>query len=254
MNQESDDLPLNTPANERGYDPAPRPSLSPQDERLARLRELRRQRERLGTGPLSPEALRRGPPTPPPAQPPLQEMLKHWWQHGPFSGRLPPTNPTDPEMRRSDTRPSAPSLPTTATPYEERAKELIEQGRKGLTIASARAKEMMSQARGLLNQKMPSQPKLPSAAPKPPSAAAKPPSAAEVVPGLILVGFAPDIPLEVAIKEIRALGGKPLRHKASLNLFQVAVPPGDELAIMQQLLLRPGVISADLERAKTPRQ
>lgn len=73
------------------------------------------------------------------------------------------------------------------------------------------------------------------------------------MPGLILIGFELTVPREQAIKEITAMGGKPLRHKESQNLFQVAVPPGEELALMQQLLLRPGVVSADLERKKPSR-
>ena len=122
------------------------------------------------------------------------------------------------------------------TPYEERAKELLAQGRKSLSLASIKAQEMLHQAKDLLNQKMQSQPKLPSAE--------------EIVPGMIIVGFAPAIPREQAMREIGALGGKPLRHQAALNLFQVAVPPGRERALVQQLLQRPGVVSADLERVK----
>ncbi|HEY7347809.1 MAG TPA: hypothetical protein VH599_05775 [Ktedonobacterales bacterium] len=260
MNQDPDDLSLNNPPNERGSDPAsshrfPQPSRqgqpqpppqpsgafpSPQDERLARLRALREQRQQFGAGPIPPaDFQRRGLPTPPPAQPPVQELLKHWWHHGPFSGRLPSVNPTDPQAEKKETRPATPPLPTTATPYEERAKEWIAQGRKGLSIASAKAQEMMNQAKDLLNQKMQSQP--------------KPSNAEEIVPGLIIVGFAPTVSMEEAVKEIGALGGKPLRHKAALNLYQVAVPPGQEQALIQRFRQQPGVISADLEHARPPR-
>ncbi len=221
--------------------------LSPQDERLERLRELRRQRQQWGTGPLPPgEFQRHGLPTPPPPQPPVQELIKQWWRNGPFSGRLPSGDPTSPPAARRETRPSAPPLPTKATPYEERAKELIAQGRKGLSIASAKAQEMMREARDLLSQKLQSQ-KLQSQ-PKPAN-----PAATEVVPGLIIVGFAPTISRQEAIREISALGCKPLRHKATLNLYQVAVPPGQELALIQRFLQRPGVVSANLERSSQPR-
>lgn len=247
MNQEPDDLSLNTSTDERGFDRAPhapqpsRPLLSPQEERLARLRELRRQRQDVGTGiiPLG-DFKRRGLPAPPPEQPPLQDLLKHWWQHGPFSGRLPSSNLPNTQAGKSATRRSEPPVPALPTPYEERAKELIAQGRKGLSRASAKAQAMMSQAKDLLNQKMHSQPQLPTSSPR----------AEEIVPGMIIVGFAPEITREQAIKEITALGGRALRHKASQNLFQVAVPPGHELALMQQILLRPGVLTADIERVK----
>jgi hypothetical protein len=218
---------------------------SPQDERLARLRALREQRQRTEIGPIPPaEFKRRGLPTPPPEQPPLQKLLKHWWEHGPLGG-LPPgyQKPGNAEAGSGKTTRDEPPVPHLPTPYEERAKELLAQGRKGLSIASARAREMMGQAKGLLNQRMQSQPKLPTNLP----------DAEEIVPGIIIVRFAPTIPREQAIKEITALGGKPLRHKAAGNLFQVAVPPGYELALMQQLLLRPGVVAADLERVKPPR-
>src|SRR5579871_132158 len=257
MNQEPDDFPFNTPIDERGYDPAashrfpqpsrpgqtpppppqpPRPALSPQDERLARLRELRKQRQDIGNGPIPPgEFRRRGLPTPPPEQTPLQEVIKHWWQHGPFAGPPPGTRPPEAEAGGGNTRPSAP-VPAMPTPYEERAKELLAQGRKSLSLAGIKAQEMLHQAKDLLNQKMQSQPKLPSTE--------------EIVPGIIIVGFAPTIAREQAIREIGALGGKPLRHQAALNLFQVAVLPGQERAMIQRRLQRPGVISADLERAK----
>lgn len=219
-------------------DELPQPSLSPQDERLARLRELRRQRQQFGTGPLDPQ--RRGLPTPPPPQPPVQDLLKHWWHHGPFSGRLPSIGPADPQTGKREARPGPPpALPPTATPYEERAKEWIAQGRKGLSIASARAQGMLHQARDLLNQKIQSQ--------------SNPTSPEEAVPGIIIIGFAPTVSMEDAVREIGVLGGKPLRHKAALNLYQVAVPLGQEQACIQLFLQRPGVISADLERSKPPR-
>lgn len=98
---------------------------------------------------------------------------------------------------------------------------------------------MLHQAKDLLNQKMQSQ--------------AKPASPEEAVPGMIIVGFAPTVSMEDAVREIGALGGKPLRHKAALNLYQVAVPPGQEQACIQLFRQRPGVISADLERSTPPR-
>ncbi len=120
------------------------------------------------------------------------------------------------------------------TPYEERAKELFAQGRKSLSLASVKAQEMLHQAKDLLNQKTPqSQPKLPSAE--------------AIVPGMIIVGFVPTITREQAMRAISALGGKPLRHQASRNRFQVAVPPGQERAMIQQMLQQPGVVSAEPE-------
>lgn len=130
-------------------------------------------------------------------------------------------------------------MPQLPTPYEERAKELLAQGRKSLSLATARAKDMMNQARGLLNQKMQSQPKLPGAE--------------AFVPGLIVVRFAPTVLREQGVKEIAALGGKALRHKPAENLFQVAVPPGYEQVLIQRLLQQPDVISADVERVKPGR-
>ncbi len=230
MNQEPDDAPFNPPS-----------FPSPQDERLARLRALREQRQRFGTGPIPPEEFkRRGLPAPPPEQPPLQELLKHWWQHGPLGG-LPPgyKKAADADAAGGKMRRSEPPVPQLPTPYEERAKELLAQGRKSLALATARAKDMMNQAKGLLNQKMQSQPKLPGAE--------------AFVPGLVIVRFAPAVPREQAVKAIAALGGKALRHKPAGNLFQVAVPPGYEQALIQQFLQQPGVMSADVERAKPAR-
>jgi hypothetical protein len=262
MNQEPDDVPFNPQTAERGFDPASSPALprplkqgqpprypsqapppypSPQDERLARLRALREQRQRTGTGPIPPEEFkRRGLPAPPPEQPPLPELLKHWWQHGPLGG-LPPgyKKTADAEAASGKTKRDEPPVPHLPTPYEERAKELLAQGRKSLSLATARAKDMMNQAKDLLNQKVQSQPKLPSAE--------------AFVPGLIVVRFVPTISRERAVKEIAALGGKPLRHKAAGNLFQVAVPPGQEQALIQRLLQQPDVISADVERARPAR-
>lgn len=223
------------------------PLLSPQDERLARLRELRRQRQQFGTGPLSRgEFQRRGLPTPPPPQPPVQEIIKHWWNHGPFSGRLPSVDPTNPQAGKRENRLGAPPLPGKATPYEERAKEWIAQGRKGLSVMSAKAQEMIHQGRDLLQQKM--QGKAPGKIPGAP----KHSGAEDIAPGLITVGFAPTISNEQAMREIVALGGKPLRYKAALNLYQVTVPPGQEQALVQQFRQRPGVISADLVRLPPP--
>jgi hypothetical protein len=237
----------------------PPTSLSPQDERLARLRALRKQRQDVGTGPLPPEEFRRrGLPTPPPEQPSFQQLVKHLWHHGPLGG-LPPgyKKPTDAEAGNGETGRGEPPVPQLPTPYEERAKELLAQGRKSLSLASVKAQKMMNQARGLMNQRMPSQPHLPSQPRQPsqPHLPSQPPAPPppEIVPGMILIGFELDVPMEQAIKEITALGGKPLRHKESQNLFQVAVPPGEELVLMQQLLLRPGVVLADLERKKPPR-
>ena len=70
----------------------------------------------------------------------------------------------------------------------------------------------------------------------------------EIVPGLIVVGFAPAISREEGGKRITALGGKPLRYKAALNRYQVAVPPGQEQLFIQQYARQPDVIFADLAR------
>jgi hypothetical protein len=303
MNQESDDFPVNPSANERAPERPSRPLLSPHDERLARLRELRQKQRQFGSPSIIPpeEFKPRGLPTPPPEQPSFQELVKHWWQHGPLGG-LPSgyKKPADPQAKNGRAEPPVPTLPT---PYEERAKELLAQGRKSLSLATAKAQAMMNQAKDKLNQRTSSQPQLSAQHPasgQPPISSqpsgpnqypvsgplpvspqypvsgqlpaqqpisgqlpvqprnsgqlpTQPSGAGEIVPGMILIGFEMTVPRDDAIKALVALGCRPMRHKASRNLFQVAVPPGYELALMQQILLLPGVISADLERQRPPR-
>ena len=68
-----------------------------------------------------------------------------------------------------------------------------------------------------------------------------------MVPGLIVVGFAPTISRQEGVQQIMALGLKPMRYKAAANLYQVAVPPGQEQALIRRFLRQPGVVSAALE-------
>lgn len=269
-----------------------RPAPAAEDELQARLRALRQRRQQAELGqPLPPvEFQRRGLPTPP-NQPPLKDVLKHWWEHGPFSGSLPgqeppegqpgaappnrrlgrptgplsPSGPLSPFQRGAQEPPSArgrtgglPRRGGPTQPLDERAKELFNQGKETLATLNARAHTMVNQAIDRLNerarqhleqvssQQAPPQPSLAQ-----PPLAPQPERAPEgIVPGLVVIGFAPDISREEGIQRIAALGGTPLRYKESLNLFQVAVPPGQERAMIQRFLQRPEVVSAGVERQR----
>ncbi len=115
---------------------------------------------------------------------------------------------------------------------------MLTQGHKTLAIVKVKAQVLASQAKSFLNQKMQSQ--------------HQSPRSEETVPGMIVLGFAPAISRQEAAQVIGVLGGKPLRHKAALNVYQVAVPPGQEEFLIQQYLLQPGIVSATLERVPPP--
>gem|GEM_PF-7090487 len=217
---------------------------SAQDKRLERLRELRRQRQQSGTGQIpSGEYQRRGVPTPPPPQPAFQEIIKHWWRHGSFPDRetssslsnsQPSSGGSTSGSAPAGTQPGQYPLAVEARPWEARARAWLTQGRKTIAIVSVKAQVVASQAKSLLNQKMQSRHK---------SARSQ-----EIVPGLIVLGFAPAISRQEAAKVIGSLGGRPLRHKAALNVYQVAVSPGQEELLIQQYLHQPGVVFASLEQ------
>jgi hypothetical protein len=260
MSHEPDELPLNGPepedqSNHPSFQAFPDPpgsglsrsvppqmdrsALSPQEQRLAQLRELRQQRQQFEQGSAPSIGFqRRGLPTPPPPQPPLQEMLKHWWRNGPFPSRL--SSPVSPPGSNAEQGKAAPldrgGESGTVSFLEERARAWIDQGRKGVALWSAKAQKMIAQAKGKLNQKM--------------QGDQQRAEAGELIPGLIVIRFAPGISRQEAVKQISALGGKPLRYKAASNIYQVAVFPGQEHALIEQYRQQPGVISADLERSR----
>lgn len=209
---------------------------SDEAERRVRLDELRRQREQAGHGSApSFEFQRRGLPVHPAPQPPLKEMLKHWWEHGPFAEKSLPTAasgeqceenlPEPSSVRSSSQQPTRLSGSHTAL--------WVTQSRATLAALNARAQGMIQQAKSRFQGR----------SQRGPAA-----SEEEIVPGLIVVGFAPAISREEGAKRITALGGRPLRYKAALNRYQVAVPPGQEQVFIQQYVRQPDVISADLER------
>ena len=304
MSQEPDDHPLNNPQAGSSFDPsfpAPvqppfrpagpshqqhqpiPPAPSAEDELRERLRALRQRRQQTEQGQATPsiEFQRHGLPMPPTPQPPLKDVLKHWWEHGPFSGSLPGQAPPEaqheaerqaapgaaPPLRRPGrpTGPLAPSGPLSpyqrsaqeppavrdrtgelprrggpTQPLDERAKELLNQSRETLAALNTHAQTMVSQAKNWLNERAKQY--------QPP---APPPLSQEaIVPGLVVIGFAPTISREEGIQRISALGGTPLRYKAGLNLFQVAVPPGQERAMIQRFLQQPEVVSAGVERPR----
>ena len=266
-----------------------RPGPSAEDEMQARLRALRERRLQTEQGQAPPpiEYQRRGLPAPPTPQPPLKDVFKHWWEHGPFSGSLPgaadgqdesprssvpgalppqrrfgrPTGPLSPSgplspYQRDGQEPPAASGRTGAfprrggptQPLDERAKELFGQAKNWLNerarqhLQQVAAQQAASQSPAL----QPSQPLSPLP-PLPPQPELVPEG---IVPGLVVIGFAPDISREAGIQRITALGGKPLRYKASLNLFQVEVPPGQERAMIQRFWQQPEVVSASVERLR----
>ncbi len=227
MSQKPDERAVKKPGVGRPSDEA---------ERRARLGELRRRREQAGYGPApSVEFQRRGLPVHPSPQPPLKKMLKHWWEHGPFVGNpLPPAAsgeqgeenlPLPSSVRSSGQQPThLPSSPSALW---------LTQSRATLAALNTRAQEMVYQAKSWLQERGNQQ---------------QPAAEEEIVPGLIVVGFAPAISREEGVKRITALGGKPLRYKAALNRYQVAVPPGQEQVFIEQYAHQPDVVSADLER------
>ena len=279
--------------------PPVRPGPSAREDLQARLRALREQRQQVEQSqpPPSIEYQRRGLPAPPTPQPPLKDVLKHWWEHGPFSGPLSGPGaaegqsesqrqalPGSPQLRRLG-RPTGPLSPSgPLSPYQSRAQEppaardktgaLSRRGGPTQPL-DERAKELFSQAKNWLNerarqhlehvaaqqaasQQPPLQPSLsqPPLAPQPSPLlqsplAPQPELAPEgIVPGLVVIGFTSSVSREEGIQLITALGGKPLRYKASLNLFQVAVPPGQERAMIQRFWQQPEVVSAGVERSR----
>ncbi len=183
MSQESDER-LNRPGREGRMSRSPwyRPSVPPtggsprrqhssqpvrpiyeeQDERMTRLRELRRQRQQSGYDPAPPGMYtfqRRGIPTPPPAQPSFQEMIKHWWHNGPFAGRSPSAG----EQRHTDKqgplpirqRPPLPhSHPSSASaPAEQRVRAWMIQGHIALKRLGARVRDAIDQIANQIQQK-----------------------------------------------------------------------------------------------------
>ncbi len=248
------------------------PAPPAEDELLARLRELRRQRQQSIHGPMPViEFQRRGLPTPPPPQPPLKELLRQWWQNGPFAGKslLSPdpdgaqtSKPVSPYPSQASSQERQPGIPTASEeapspqerpgprhaprassrklpahggqtqPLDERARAWLTQSRETIAALNAKAQEMVEQAKDWISEK---------------SRSHQQRGEEEFVSGLIVVGFAPEISREEGIQRIAALGGRPLRYKAALNLYQVAVPPGQERMLIQHYLQQPGVVSASLE-------
>lgn len=333
MSQEPDEYALNHPPAGPSYDsayqapaqppyratgplhqqqPPPRPGPSAREDLQERLRALRQQRQQVEQNqpPSSIEFQRRGLPAPPTPQPPIKDVLKHWWEHGPFSGPLrePGTaegqdesqrqaQPGSPPLRRLG-RPTGPLSPSgPLSPYQSREQEPpAARGKTGAlphrggptAPLDERAKELFSQAKNWLNERarqhleqvaaqqaasqapVPQQPLSPQPAPLPQQPLSSQPAPAPrlqpssqqplapqpelvpegIVPGLVVIGFSSSVSREDGIQLITSLGGKPLRYKASLNLFQVAVPPGQERAMIQRFWQQPEVVSAGVERSR----
>jgi hypothetical protein len=208
--------------------PAALPEYPPQrarQERLQRLRQQRQQSERL---PEIARYQRQGVPAPPPSQPSFKALLKHWWEHGPFASPTPRTPATS--------KPPA-KIPVgmgEARPVEKRVRAWIARGQQELPLLLARVQKTVQQAKAQANT--PSR-KRPMRVPED-----------RMVPGMIVLGFAPEVSRDEAAQRIRELGGKPLRYKAAINQFQVAVPLGQEEAFVTYCRQAPDVIYADLER------
>jgi hypothetical protein len=201
------------------------PAQRARQERLQRLRQQREQSQRL---PELSRYQRQGVPPPPPSQLSFKAMLKHWWEHGPFVSPTPraPAAPKPPQK--------LPAHMGEARPVEKRVRAWIARGQVELPRLFERAQKTVQQAKTQMN--------VPSG--KGPLRAQEP----QKVPGLIVLGFAPELARDDAAQRIAALGGKPLRYKATTNQFQVAVPLGHEEAFVAQFQQVPGVIFADLER------
>lgn len=232
------------PANVVGGPPRQHSSSQPgrvsppeQEERMRRLRELRQQRQQSGYNTTPPHVFqRRGLPTPPPVQPTFQDTIKHWWRNGPFASPLPLSeeneriNKPGPVTTRPSTSPSGPP-----SPLEQRARAWLAQSRRGLARCSIQVRDALLQIIRRFKQRAIS--------------TQKSGEAAEIVPGLIVVGFAPGVSRQDAVKQIDTLGGKPLRYRTATNSYQVAVPPGQEEVLIHHFRQLPGVILSDLERS-----
>ncbi len=279
--------------------PPVRPGSSAREDLQERLRALRQQRQQVEQSqpPPSFEFQRRGLPAPPTPQPPIKDVLKHWWEHGPFSGPLrgpgaaegqdqsqrqassgfaplrrpgrptgplSPSGPLSPYQSRTqeppDTRGKTGALPRRGgptAPLDERAKELFSQAKNWLNERARQHLEQLAAQQAAAQAPAPQSPlpSQPAPLPQPPLApqplAPQPELAPEgIVPGLVVIGFASGVSREGGIQLITALGGRPLRYKASLNLFQVAVPPGQERAMIQRFWQQPEVVSAGVERSR----
>jgi hypothetical protein len=259
-----------------------------------RLRALRQQRQQVEQNqpPPSFDFQRRGLPAPPTPQPPIKDVLKHWWEHGPFSGPLRgpgaadgqdqsqghaqpgsaqfrrlgrPTGPLSPSGPLSPYQSSAQEPPDArgktgalprrggpTAPLDERAKELFSQAKNWLNERARQHLEQLAAQQAASQAPAPQSPlsSQPALLPQPPLAPQPELVPEGIVPGLVVIGFASSVSREGGIQLITALGGKPLRYKASLNLFQVAVPPGQERAMIQRFWQQPEVVSAGVERSR----
>lgn len=201
------------------------PAQRARQERLQKLRQQREQSQRL---PELSHYQRQGVPPPPPPQLSFKAILKHWWAHGPFASPTPraPAAPKPP--------PKLPAHMGEARPVEKRVRAWIARGQVELPRLFERAQKTVQQARSQIGTQSGNGPMRVQTPQK--------------VPGLIVLGFAPNISREDAAQRIMALGCKPLRHKPATNQFQVAVPPGQEEAFVAQFQRVPGVVYAALER------
>ena len=249
----------------------------PQDERLARLRALRSQREQQGgRGSVPPAFQRRGVPRPPLAQRPFREAVKHWWEHGPFAERGAAQRPDEDVRQHSSTATPGPAgRITQASSTLEKSQHNqwllprqsesnwsanhwqlspgIPGRQNGSRFVDARASALAGKGRKALTllstytQNAWRQAKTWLAR----MIAHAPEHAAQVeeqASGLILVGFAADVARQDAVALITALGGKPVRYQAPSHLFQVAVPPRQEGAFIALYRQQPGVVLAGLPR------
>lgn len=207
--------------------PGPRehPAQRARQERLQQLRQQREQSQRL----LERSSYQRqGVPPPPPPQLSFKAMLKHWWEHGPF------TSPTPRAPAAPKPSPKLPANMGEARPLEKRVRAWIARGQVELPRLLARAQKTVQQAKSQMDTQ--------------PGQGPMRVQESQKVTGLIVLGFAPELARDDAAQRIAALGGKPLRYKAATNQFQVAVPPGQEEAFVVQFQQVPGVIFAALER------
>lgn len=209
--------------------PAALPEHSPERARLERLRRLRQQRQQSARLPELSRYQRQGIPPPPPPPPSLKALLKHWWEHGPFAPPTPraPAPPKPP--------PKLPAGKATARPLETRVRAWIARGQRELPHLLGRLQKTMEQAKSQASAQS--------------SRGQKRAGEERIIPGLIVLGFDFTVSREAAVQIIASVGGKALRYKADIHQFQVAVPLGQEAALVAQYRQVPGVIYADLERA-----
>ena len=117
--------------------PPKQPLPSDHEARQERLRQLRQQRQLSARLPSPSQFQRKGiPPTPPPRQS-FGELIKFWWENGPFAAPI----------ERQQTPISTPKIPNgigASRPLETHARAWIARGKKEAPILFAQARKYLA--------------------------------------------------------------------------------------------------------------